>query len=56
MKVGSRVLDQDGRDGIVIDVSEDDQGTEVAHVEYIRGSAAESHTAWIACDKLVEVG
>ena len=57
MKVGSRVLDEDGRVGIVIDVSADDAGILVAHVEYVDGSTeGEAHTAWIACDQLIEVG
>jgi hypothetical protein len=57
MKVGSRVLDEDGREGIVIDMSVDDAGISVALVEYIDGSSAgEAHTAWIACDQLIELG
>ena len=55
MKIGTRVLDEDGREGIVIDLCQNHAGSPVAFVEYVASGAEELHTAWIAHDQLVEL-
>ena len=54
MRVGGRVIDEDGREGIVIALSANAEGAVVAHVEYVVGSSEQTSTAWIECDRLID--